>query len=50
MARVGLSKPDAAHEYEELKSIIQECLCNGADYEQIEDILLYEYGLEMDLI
>ncbi len=50
MQRDGLSKPDALHEYEELKSIISDCLNNGADYDEIEDILLYDFGLEMDYI
>lgn len=32
MQRDALSKSDALHEYEELKSIISDCLNNGADY------------------
>lgn len=50
MQRDGLSKPDALYEYEELKSIIQDCLNNGEDYDEIEAILLWEYALEMDYL
>jgi len=50
MNRDGLSKQEAAKKRQEAMHSIQEVLADGGSYEEVEDMLAYEYGLEMDYV
>lgn len=53
MNRDGMSREEAKAERQRARAELQEYLAEGetfSTYEDIEDMLLYDYGLEMDYI
>ena len=50
MNRDGLTSQEAKSERNEAKARFYEILEEGGDYGDVEDMLLDEYGLEMDYI
>ena len=50
MERDGMTEEEARAETRAVASEIHEALSIGGSYEDIEDILLYDLGLEMDYI
>lgn len=50
ISRDGLTKSEARREKEEVRNTILEMLEDGDGYDDIEDFLMYDYGLEMDYV
>lgn len=48
--RDGISKEEAKRQREEATDAIYEALGSGASYDEVEDILASNYGLEMDYV
>ena len=49
MKRDGLTAKEAEREYLQIRESIQEALEFG-EYDEVEEILMYDVGLEMDYI
>ena len=49
MKRDGLTEQEARQEFDETRAAMMEALAAG-DTNEVEDILLYDLGLEMDYI
>ena len=50
MNRDGMTKVEAHKERQNASEILFDMLEDGAGYEEVEDVLMGEYGLEMDYI
>ena len=50
MNRDNMTKEEAHKEYQNASEMLFNMLEDGADYEEVEDALMCEYGLEMDYI
>ena len=50
MNRDGMTKEEAHKEYRNASEMLFDMLEDGAGYEEVEDALMCEYGLEMDYI
>ena len=50
MNRDNMTKEEARREYQNASEMLFDMLENGAGYEEVEDALMCEYGLEMDYI
>ena len=51
MERDGMTKQEATKEYKRVTSLVYSLLCESeTSYEEVEDILACELGLEMDYI
>ena len=50
MRRDNITKSQAKKEYNEAKRSLYNILEEGGSYEEVEDMLLSDYGLEMDYI
>ena len=50
MNRDNMTKEEAHKEYQNASEMISDMLEDGAGYEEVEDALMCEYGLEMDYI
>ena len=50
MNRDNMTKEEARREYQSASEMLFDMLENGAGYEEVEDALMCEYGLEMDYI
>lgn len=50
MERDGMSAEEARMERNNAREMLYDALAQGDDYEDIEDILAGDYGLEMDYI
>ena len=48
--RDGMSEQDAVREVESAREALYDILENGGDYGDVEDMMLDDYGLEMDYI
>ena len=48
--RDNMTKEEAHKEYQNASEMISDMLEDGAGYEEVEDALMCEYGLEMDYI
>jgi hypothetical protein len=48
--RDGKKPEQAKRELQIARSEVRAMLADGADYEDIEEMLMYDYGLEMDYI
>ena len=48
MNRDNMTKEEAHKEYQNASEMIFDMLEDGAGYEEVEDALMCEYGLEMD--
>ena len=48
MNRDGITEKEAKQEFRGVQAEIMEMLAEGGSYEDIEDILIYDLGLEMD--
>lgn len=49
MERDGLTEEQARREFKEVRRSVREALASG-DAEEVEEILLYDLGIEMDYI
>ena len=50
MNRDGLSKAEARRQKNEAREALYEILEDSGSYDDVEDMLAYDYGLEMDYI
>ena len=50
MNRDNMTKAEAHKEYQNASEMLFDMLEDGAGYEEVEDALMCEYGLEMDYI
>ena len=50
MNRDNMTKEETHKEYQNASEMIFDMLEDGAGYEEVEDTLMCEYGLEMDYI
>ena len=50
MKRDNMTKEEAHKEYRNASEMLFDMLEDGAGYEEVEDALMCEYGLEMDYI
>lgn len=50
MNRDNMTKEEAHKKYQNASEMIFDMLEDGAGYEEVEDALMCEYGLEMDYI
>ena len=50
MNRDDMTKEEAHKEYQNASGMLFDMLEDGAVYEEVEDVLMCEYGLEMDYI
>ena len=50
MNRDNMTKEEAHREYQNASEMLCNMLEDGAGYEEVEDALMCEYGLEMDYI
>ena len=48
--RDNMTKEEAYKEYQNASEMLFDMLEDGAGYEEVEDVLMCEYGLEMDYI
>ena len=50
MNRDNMTKEEAHKEYQSASEMLFDMLEDGAGYEEVEDVLMCKYGLEMDYI
>ena len=50
MNRDGLTEEQATSEVSEARESLYDILENGGDYGDVEDMMLCDYGLEMDYV
>ena len=50
MERDELTYEEAKEQVSDVADSIKELLADGGSYEEVEDIMLYELGLEMDYV
>ena len=50
ISRDNMTKEEAHRERQNASEMLFDMLEDGADYEEVEDTLMCEYGLEMDYI
>lgn len=50
MSRDGISRAEAKRQRDEARDMLYDIMADEGDYDDVEDMLACEYGLEMDYI
>lgn len=50
MSRDGISRAEAKRQRDEARNMLYDIMADEGDYDDVEDMLACEYGLEMDYI